>query len=226
MNMNIKERLKRWSKLRFAIIYPIGLFVVLFSNSDDRSIMASVWFIIAGLLLRLWANGYAIKMDKLTTSGPYAFVRHPLYLGTILIGIGFIVMLKIYYIGALFLIVMLLVYYRTVKKEEAMLEAKFNDFYLRYKEKVRAVLPSFSAYREGEKWRFSFRRLIKSQEYKPFLWVIILMVAFHLKDEIMIEHEAMDAKIWMLFISAFILGLFDILGELVKYRKKTKKLVL
>ena len=61
-NMNIKERFKRWSKLRFAIMYPLGVFVVLFSNSDDRSIMASIWFIIAGLLLRLWANSYAIKM--------------------------------------------------------------------------------------------------------------------------------------------------------------------
>ncbi|MBU4590280.1 MAG: isoprenylcysteine carboxylmethyltransferase family protein [Candidatus Omnitrophica bacterium] len=217
--MNIKERFKRWSKLRFAIMYPLGVFVVLFSNSDDRSIMASIWFIIAGLLLRLWANSYAIKMDRLTTSGPYAFVRHPLYLGTMLIIIGFVIMLKIYYIGVLFVILIAAVYYDTIKKEEAMLEIKFKEAYLRYKGKVRAMLPTLSAYVGGEKWPFSFKRLINSQEYKPFLWVIILMIAFHLKDEIMIEREAMDAKIWMLFISAFILGMIDILGELARYRK-------
>ena len=218
--MNIKERLKRWSKLRFAILYPFGVFVVLFSHSDDRSIMASVWFIVAGLLLRLWANGYAIKMDKLTTSGPYALVRHPLYVGTMLIVIGFIIMLRIYYIGALFLIVMLLVYRRTVKKEESMLEAKFKEDYLGYKEKVRAFLPSFSAYREGEKWKFSFRRLIQSQEYKPFLWVIILMIAFHLKEEIMVERETIDAKICMLFIIAFILGMCDVVGEFIRHKNR------
>ncbi|MBC8474043.1 MAG: hypothetical protein H8D54_04490 [Candidatus Omnitrophica bacterium] len=82
----------------------------------------SIWFIVAGLILRLWANGYAIKMDKLTTSGPYSFVRHPLYLGTMLIIIGFVVMVKIYYIGVLFVILTTVVYHDTVKKEEAMLE--------------------------------------------------------------------------------------------------------
>jgi len=219
--LNLRERFKRWSKLRFAIIYPLGVFIVLFSNSDDRSIMMSMWFIVAGLILRLWANGYAIKMDKLTTSGPYSFVRHPLYLGTMLIIIGFVIMLKIYYIGALFVILTTLVYYNTVKKEEAMLEKKFKEAYLRYKASVSGVLPTLSAYAGGEKWPFSFKRLIRSQEYKPFIWVIILIIAFHLKDEIMIEREVMDAKMWALLISAFILGALDLLGELIKRRKRS-----
>lgn len=218
--MYIKERFKRWSKLRFAIAYPIAVFAILFSSSDDNSITRSIWFIIAGLLLRLWANGYAIKMEKLTTSGPYSFTRNPLYLGTILIAIGFIIMLKIYYIGALFIILLTIVYYRTIKKEEAMLEAKFKDEYLRYKKKVPAVFPTIFAYPECEKWSFSFKRLIKNHEYKLFLWVIILIIAFHLKDEILIEREAMDMKIWMLLISAFILGMLDVLGELARHRSK------
>jgi len=218
--MDVKERLKRWSKLRFAIIYPLGVFAILFSNSDDRSIMRSVWFILFGLVIRLWANGYAIKMDKLTTSGPYAFIRHPLYVGTMLIAVGFIIMLKIYDIGTLFIILMAIVYYRTIKKEESMLEVKFRDEYLKYKKKVPAIFPTISAYREGEKWPFSFRRLIRNHEYKPFLWVIILTIAFHLKDEIMVEHETMDAKILMLLVVAFILGIFDLAGEFIKHKKK------
>jgi len=218
--LNIKERLKRWAKLRFAIVYPIAVFVVLFSNSDDESIVQSIWFVAAGLLVRLLANGYAIKMDKLTTSGPYAFVRHPLYLGTMLLAIGFVIMLKIYYIGALFIILMAIVYYRTIKKEETMLEVKFKDEYFRYKKKVPAIFPTLFPYRKGEKWPFSFRRLIKNHEYKLFLWVIILMIAFHLKDEIMLEHETMDAKILMLIVVAFILGILDLVGEFVKCGNK------
>ncbi|MBU1061897.1 MAG: isoprenylcysteine carboxylmethyltransferase family protein [Candidatus Omnitrophica bacterium] len=218
--MNIKERFKRWSKLRFAIIYPLAVFAILFSNSDDKSIMKSICFIIAGLLLRLWANGYAIKMEKLTTSGPYSFIRHPLYLGTMFLAIGFVIMLKIYYIGALFIILMTIAYYRTIKKEETMLEVKFKGEYLRYKKKIPAVFPTIFAYREGEKWPFSFKRLFKNHEYKLFLWVIILMIAFHLKDEIMVEHETMDVKILMLLIVAFILGIFDLAGEFIKRKKK------
>ncbi|MBU1932361.1 MAG: isoprenylcysteine carboxylmethyltransferase family protein [Candidatus Omnitrophica bacterium] len=223
--MNIKERLKRWSKLRFAIIYPLSVFIVFFSVPDDRSIMSSVSFIIAGLAVRIWANGYAIKMDKLTTSGPYAFVRHPLYLGTILIAIGFIVMLKIYLAGAMFLILMVAVYRRTIQKEENMLIKKFNGTYAAYKRKIPAVLPTVFHYKEGEKWSFSLRRLIRSQEYKVFLWVMIIMITFHLKDEFMIEHELMDSKIWFLIVIAFVLGLTDLIGELFKKRLVKKELI-
>jgi len=218
--LNIKDRFRRWSKLRFALMYPLTIFVILFSNSDDKSIMQGVWFIIVGLLLRVWANGYAVKLDKLTTSGPYGYIRHPLYLGTMFLVIGFVIMLKIYYIGALFFILMAIVYYRTIKKEEVMLEEKFKDAFLGYKKKVPAVFPKIIHYREGEKWSFSFKRLIKSQEYKTFLWVIIVMIIFHLKDEIMIEHETIDVKILILFIIAFILGMLDFIGEVIRYRKK------
>jgi protein-S-isoprenylcysteine O-methyltransferase Ste14 len=217
--MDIQHRLKRWFKLRFAILYPFGVFVVLFANSDDKSIMTAIWFILAGLFLRSWANGYAIKLEKLTTSGPYAFVRHPLYLGTMLLTLGFIIMLKIYYLGILFLLIMIGVYYQTIKKEEEMLEQKFKSEYINYKKHVPAIMPTVFPYPEGEKWSFSLKRLIKSQEYKLFLWMIIMVIAFHLKDEFLIEHETPDAKIIVLFVIAFLLGIIDLIGELLQWKK-------
>jgi len=222
--MNIRNRFKRWFKLRFAVFYPLGIFAVLFGHSDDNSIMAGIWFIIAGLLIRMWANGYAIKLDKLTTCGPYAFVRHPLYLGTTLLIVGFVVMLKIYYVGTLFFLVMIAVYYRTIKKEEVMLEEKFKHCYLDYKRRVPAIIPSLIPYRKGEKWSFNAKRLIRSQEYKLFLWMIIITIAFHLKDEFMIEHEMFDAKTAGLIIVAFILGIFDLVGEFIKHRNRKQSI--
>ncbi|MFH1441490.1 MAG: isoprenylcysteine carboxylmethyltransferase family protein [Candidatus Omnitrophota bacterium] len=221
--MAIKDRFKRWFKLRFAIMYPFGIFVIIFANSDDKSIMAGIWFILAGLFIRLWANGYAIKMEKLTTSGPYAFVRHPLYLGTMLLVIGFTIMLKIYYIGALFIFLGIWVYSRTVKKEETMLADRFKDVYLDYKKSVPAIIPAIFPYKKGEKWGFSFKRLIKNQEYKLLIWMIILSIVFHLKDELIIEHEKLDLKIWIFIIAAFLLGMVDIIGEFIKSIVKKQK---
>lgn len=217
--MNIQERFRRWFKLRFAIFYPLGIFVAIFANSDDKSIMRGIWFIAFGLLLRIWANGYAVKSEKLTTSGPYAFARHPLYLGTIILTIGFIIMLKLHYIGIVFLLIMAIAYYRTIKQEEKMLEQKFKGLYIDYRKKVPAVMPSLFPYREGEKWPFSFKRLIKSQEYKLFIWSIIMIIAFHLKSEFMIEHETMDGKMLILIIIAFMLGIVDLISELAKKKK-------
>ncbi|MDD5006106.1 MAG: isoprenylcysteine carboxylmethyltransferase family protein [Candidatus Omnitrophica bacterium] len=221
--MNIKDRMRRILKLRFAILYPFGLFIVLFATPDDESIRFGIWFILTGLFIRVWANGYAIKMEKLTTSGPYAFVRHPLYLGTMFVIAGFIIMLKIYLVGVMFIILMAIIYRRTIKKEEDMLEKKFGELYINYKRKIAAMIPAFLPYQEGEKWPFSFRRLIHSQEYKLFIWVIVMVIAFHLKSEFLAEREIIDAKILTLIIVAFLLGSVDLLGEFIKFRIRRKK---
>jgi len=78
---DLTHRLQRSFKPRFAVVYPFALFVLFFCFLNQDSIRAGIGYIIAGLLIRLWSNGYAIKNDKLTTSGPYAFVRNPLYVG-------------------------------------------------------------------------------------------------------------------------------------------------
>jgi protein-S-isoprenylcysteine O-methyltransferase Ste14 len=92
--MDLTHRLKRSFKPRFAVIYPFGLLVLVYGYSTETSLRAGIGYIIAGLLVRLWSNGYAIKNDKLTTSGPYAFVRNPLYVGTFLIALGFVIVLN------------------------------------------------------------------------------------------------------------------------------------
>src|SRR5580704_7036475 len=127
--MTITHRLQRSFKPRFAVIYPFGFFVLFFCFLNEASIRSGLGYIIAGALIRLWSNGYAIKNDKLTTSGPYAFVRNPLYLGTFLIAIGFVIVLKsdnpsgeIYrwIAGGIFLLALSFMYYRTIQEEQGM----------------------------------------------------------------------------------------------------------
>ena len=65
LNNKWKKRFKRWFRLRFAILYPLGIWAVIFGHSTDESIMRSIWFILLGLGIRSWANCYAIKMGKL-----------------------------------------------------------------------------------------------------------------------------------------------------------------
>jgi protein-S-isoprenylcysteine O-methyltransferase Ste14 len=218
--MDIKERFKRWFKLRFAIVYPFGILAIFFYKPDDNSFRLGIPFIIAGLLIRVWANGYAVKMNKLTTSGPYAFMRHPLYLGTIFIVAGFVIILKALYFGVLFIATMAAVYYITGKKEEKSLENKFKAPYLDYKKAVPAILPRVVPYRDGEKWPFSFKRLMQSKEYKLFFWVVIFVVIFYLKEEFIGEQESMNLKMWGFVIVAFLLGLTDLIWELIRRNKK------
>lgn len=220
--MAIRQRFERWMKFRFAIIYPFGIFVLLTAHATDRSIQASLWLIVAGILIRLWANGYAIKMDKLTTSGPYAFVRNPLYFGTILIAVGLVGMFQSYLAGACFLAILIGSYYSTIKKEEAMLEEKFKASYLDYKKHVRAMIPSIFPYRGGEKWPFSFKRLMRSKEYKTCFWIIIVVIIFHLKSEFLVKREKINSRNAWLIVLALVLAVSDLVFEFVKARRQAK----
>ncbi len=215
----ILVRFKRLFRLRFAVLYPLAAYLVLFTTPDDRSTRLGVVFMIAGLLMRLWSNGYAIKLEKLTTSGPYAFLRNPLYLGTGLIILGVAVMLKIILVGVIFFGILAAVYTRTIRNEEKMLTDKFGAAYLDYRSKVPAMWPTFHPYAGGEKWPFSWARLWQSREHKLMLWVTIIVIGFHLKEEFMIEGERADAKIIGMIIVACVLGLLDILGEYIRTRQ-------
>ncbi len=215
-----KKRLSRWFKLRFAILYPLGVWAIISGYPTDESIVHAVWLIVPGLLIRSWANCYAIKMEKLTTCGPYTHVRHPLYLGSFLIMLGFLVMLNVNLLISLICVATVIgvIYQSTIKKEERMLLTKFGQEYLEYCQAVPAFFPRFRPFRGVGQWGFSIERYFKSQEYKLVIWVIILMIAFHLKEEFIIEGEGIDTKIMILMAVAFLLGAFDFIGEI--FRKK------
>lgn len=185
MNLGKKllERFERLFKLRFAVLYPAGAWALWVLRASDESLLYGAWTVSAGLAVRSWANGYAIKMDKLTTSGPYAFLRHPLYAGTLLILIGFTVILNSHWWGVLFVFVFLAVYVDTMRKEERMLEDKFGDAYRAYRAQVPPLWPRLSAYTAGEKWPFAWERYWRSQEYKLILWTVILILFIQLRAE-------------------------------------------
>jgi len=226
--MNLAHRLQRSFKPRFAVIYPFGFFVMFFCSLDEASIRAGIGFIIAGVLIRLWSNGYAIKNDKLTTSGPYAFVRNPLYLGTFLIAIGFVIVLKSdpalleRVAGGIFLLALSFMYYQTINAEQGMLLTKFNGAYSDYCKQVPAMIPCLVPYSKGEKWPFSLQRLFNSKEHKAVFWIYILLVVFHIKTRILIEHKTLSDKSWSLIMIALFLIILDAAYEFNKKKFQTK----
>jgi len=226
--MDLAHRIQRSFKPRFAVIYPFGLFVMFFCSLDADSLKAGIGWIIAGMLIRLWSNGYAIKNDKLTTSGPYAFVRNPLYLGTFLIALGFVIVLKSdpriieWVAGGIFILALGVMYYRTIKGEQGMLLEKFKDAYSDYCRQVPAMIPCFIPYSKGEKWAFDLGRLINSKEHKPVFWITILLVVFYLKDQLLIKHLPMNESSWTLIGMAVTLILLDVAYECNKKKFQTK----
>jgi protein-S-isoprenylcysteine O-methyltransferase Ste14 len=83
---------------------------------------------VLGLLLRGWAAGHVTKDQRLTTSGPYAFVRNPLYLGTLIVAAGVVLASRQLLLAGLFTAVFILVYLPAIELEEQHLADLFPEF--------------------------------------------------------------------------------------------------
>src|SRR3981081_2724384 len=92
-----------WSRIARRIRVPLGfLFAVLYlwlARPTWRSMAAGAIVILSGLLIRALASGYVRKNEALATSGPYRYTRNPLYVGSLLIGIGFALAARSWWVG-------------------------------------------------------------------------------------------------------------------------------
>jgi protein-S-isoprenylcysteine O-methyltransferase Ste14 len=214
------DHFRRWSKLRFAILYPAAVCAIFFCVPDDASFRRGFLIMAVGMLIRLWSNCYAIKMGKLTTSGPYAFVRNPLYLGTGIIVVGAAVLLKAYVAGAVVFAVAAAVYFRTILSEQRRLTKNFGEAFLDYMKHVPAIIPRLTPYANGEKWPLSWQRLWESREHKVVIWAVIIVIAFHLKEEFLVEKETLGMRTILLIVGAFFLGALDIVADVIRHKLK------
>lgn len=143
--------LRRRLRPRLLAAYGLAAALVWAARPSWTTLALGAVPIVLGETLRLWATGYLHKNDALTIAGPYAFIRHPLYLGTFLIASGFAAMAWSGVALALYgiFLVIFFGYYMPYKNriEGARLESLYGDTYRRYSVAVPALLPRLSAYR-------------------------------------------------------------------------------
>src|SRR4051812_10335043 len=111
---------------------PSGFLLVaafgLFSHPSQTSLLWGVPVSLFGLWLRGWAAGHLAKNQNLATSGPYAWVRNPLYVGTLLVALGLAISSSSLALGGLFAAVFLLVYLPVIELEEQHLRSLFPEY--------------------------------------------------------------------------------------------------
>lgn len=141
-----------------------------FSQPDLKSILYSLPISILGLMLRGWATGHLEKNIRLAESGPYAYVRNPLYLGTLLVAAGFVVATRRWLLAMLFAAVFLLIYLPVVELEEQHLAELFPDFRA-YVQRVPGFWPTFRAKRTGQPFRWDL--YVRNREYQALLGFLL-----------------------------------------------------
>ena len=166
-----------WSRVARRIRVPLGFLFAAFYLWRARPTWQSVsiGMLLAGLGLatRALASGQVKKDRELTTTGPYAFVRNPLYLGSILLGVGFAVAARDPWIALGLILYFVLVYVPVIRAEQVYLLGQFAA-YAEYIRSVPSLLPRtvwFSGITDG----FSRELYFRHREYNALLGTVAML---------------------------------------------------
>lgn len=136
-------------------------------------VSAGVVLIVLGLLLRSWAAGTLKKKKKLATAGPYRMIRHPLYLGSILLLFGFASLTGIWLNFLVCAIVSVVAFGHAIRQEEAFLAQKFGPLWIAYSQHTGRLVPRQVTSRVIAPW--NIRRWVDNREYNAVLAVLGLL---------------------------------------------------
>ena len=198
----------RWEKVARRMRVPLGfataglyLFELWRHQPMPAAIAWSLALVLPGLWLRGYAAGYVKKNRELTQTGPYAYVRNPLYLGSILIAAGFAVALLSWAVALALASMFLLIYVPVIASEESFLRATFPEFE-DYRRRVPRLIPRLTPGRppvagqgtgnssERASGNFSFALYLRHREYNAAIGATLLYLSLLLLRPVLksLEH--------------------------------------
>jgi hypothetical protein len=176
----------RWQRVARRIRVPLGfavaalyVFELLRRPPEPLAIAWSLALVIPGVWLRGYASGYVKKNQELTTTGPYAHVRNPLYLGSISIAAGFAVALESWAVGVALAVMFVAIYVPVIASEERFLRSAFPAFE-EYCSRVPRLIPRLGPARmpgQDGGGRFFLPLYLKHREYNALLGAAFLYAA-------------------------------------------------
>jgi protein-S-isoprenylcysteine O-methyltransferase Ste14 len=176
---------QRW---RVPLGFLCGALFLLFARPRPLLLAVGGGVALVGLALRAWAAGHIRKNAQLATSGPYAYTRNPLYLGSFLLGVGFTLASGQPLLGLLFAALFLGIYLPVMRVEAATLAELFGEHYRDYARAVPLFVPRFLPYRDEKTIdvRFDASLYLRYREYQAALglliaWGLLALKAFFVR---------------------------------------------
>ncbi len=162
----------------FTWVVPTLLLVAVFTLRPSHNVTAwaaGVALVALGEIVRFWAAGYISKDAVVATGGPYAFVRNPLYFGSLLLSVGYGLVSGFGWVGVLVLVALYLVFHlAAIFYEEGFLKAKFGPPYLEYLQRVPRLIPSPWPRTTGA-GAFSWAQALKNREQVSALFALVFV---------------------------------------------------
>jgi protein-S-isoprenylcysteine O-methyltransferase Ste14 len=176
------------ARRRVALGFISGAGVLVLAHPTSTSIAVGMTIAAAGEALRIWAAGHVNKAREVTSSGPYRWVAHPLYLGSSIMGLGLAVACASVGVAALIALYLTLTLTAAMRREESFLRQAFGDRYDRYRrgdlasssDGARAIPPSTlgrddlsGVEGQASERRFSMRQALANREHRAVVGLLL-----------------------------------------------------
>jgi len=170
----------RW---RVRLGYPLAIAVLFFARPTLRSIFAGAVVGALGLWLRAFAAGYLHKQEVLTVTGPYAYTRNPLYLGSAILALGTGIAAHSWISAFILLVYFALVYFIVMRREEKELQRRHGTAFEAYARAVPLFIPRPIAFKVplASVGSFTLAQYKKNHEWQAaagylFLLAVLLLI--------------------------------------------------
>ena len=172
-----------WSQIARRIRVPLGFafagFYLWRAKPTWASLVVGTVMASLGIFVRAVASGHVEKNRVLTMTGPYSHVRNPLYLGSIIIGIGFAIAARDLWVGIAVILLFVVIYLPVIRSEEAFLRSQFQE-YDAYARRVPSLLPHTLRFRQITVG-FSRKLYFRHREYNSVLGAAVMLAALVVK---------------------------------------------
>ena len=170
---------------------PFVILMLVFENANPISLVVGFLIAVVGELIRCWGVSWAgsetrttggVGGSNLIISGPFAYVRNPLYVGNILMyfGLGVMSLALFPYLQIVAITFFILQYQLIVGEEESFLKTKFGDQYKRFLENVPKFFPRLTPYKDEKNIqpKVSYAKGFKSEirTLQAFSIVVVLII--------------------------------------------------
>lgn len=160
--------------MRVPLGFLFAIIFLVFARPSLVSLAIGAAIALVGLAIRGWASGHIRKNRELAVSGPYAYTRNPLYLGSFLLGLGFTAASGVWWLALLFCALFLGIYIPVMNVEKIDLKTLFGDDYDEYAANVPLLFPRLTAWKKSDE-KFDFQLYLNYREYRAAMGLIFAL---------------------------------------------------
>lgn len=174
--------LQWWRVPLMTLFVAVGVYLI---NRKTDWLWVGMVATFFGELMQLWAASHLRKDKALATSGPYSYIRNPMYFGRFFVLLGFMIMIQqawwektqvmnvpLLVVG--YIILFALYVYSRIGREEERLRGIFGEDYIHYCNEVCRFRPRLTPYSKASSTRLQWAKIVANHEYLNMVAVIFV----------------------------------------------------